>query len=179
MFVELGSSAEVWRAHIVRGILATYGIDAVLWHENASALYSQGWGERCLLLVWEDDVDDAVEILRSAPEAVPDSEPDVMSDDSVRGDIFPGIFPTMVAGWTLWAVLSLSELALHFVTSLLTRDPLHSEPDSMGILVGLIFRIPYLGLWWGGFTFLMLFALRVAPEFVKTVICILVICCLL
>lgn len=178
MFVELGSTADVWRAHMVRGILASYDIGAVVWHEHASALYSQGWGARCVLLVWEDDVDDAVEILKAIPDAVPESEDEVSPVSGASTDVFPGLGSLVVTGIFLWLALSLFTLALHLMTHVADSRTQDSEPLSGNLLIVALLGIPTFGIPWGLLTYLMLLALRLVPEFVKTVVAIIVIACL-
>lgn len=134
MFVELGSSSDVWRAHIARGILAAHGIDAVLWHENAVHIYGPGWGAHCIVLVDEDDAGDAVEVLQARPEATPSG--DDLPDTVTPGDFFPGLWASILGAGILWVIAAVIELAIHFLMHLNNRPFPQDEAP---------FRFPLLG----------------------------------
>lgn len=67
MFVRLGSAYYPHRAHVVRGVLEAHGIPVEIWHEQALHLYMPGW-EPCSVMIPEDDVEAALEVMNARPE---------------------------------------------------------------------------------------------------------------
>jgi hypothetical protein len=158
MFVELGSATDVWRAHVVRGILASHGIEAVIWHENAVHIYAPGWGPHCVLLVNEDDADDAMEVMRARPEPV--SESDNIPMMTVAPDILPGFWALLLMGVCLCALFSLIELILYLLTHLSEHSKSHYSPPIRDSLAISPLDAPLSGVAWGVVAYLMFLPLR-------------------
>jgi hypothetical protein len=167
MFVELGSTADVWKAHVVRGILATYDIEAVLWHENMVYLYAPGWGPRCIVLVHEDDVDDACEILRTAPESAPEAEADSAPAMTAPRALHPDFLTLLITGILISLALCFSELILHFLISFIESGSVPPDPRALDFVPGFLRNAAIAGAGWGLIVFGTLLLLRRVPELVK------------
>jgi hypothetical protein len=154
MFVELGSSSDVWRAHIARGILASHGVDAVLWHENAVHIFGPGWGAHCIVLVNEEDAEDAIEVLRARPEPMPAQ--DELPETVTAGNFFPGLWASILGAGILWVSAALIELAIHFLTHLNNRPFPQDEGPFRFPLVG----APIFALVTGFLMFIVMLPLR-------------------
>jgi hypothetical protein len=168
--VELGSTADVWKAHVVRGILASYDIDVVLWHEHAVYLYVPGWGARCLVLVREDDVDDAREILRTAPDAAPEAEAARTSEVTTSIAIYPDFLALVITGVSIALSVCFCELMLHYVISFLESGSIPPDPRTLAFVPGILLRLALAGAAWGVLVFVMLLLFRLVPELVKVTV---------
>ncbi len=105
MFIRIGCTYQLHRAHLVRGILESHGIPAVVWHE--APLYHEfapGW-LGCDVMVHEEDHEDACTILQARPlEDEPESAGEETSswredhDLSAGWQRFPGFRDWLVTG---------------------------------------------------------------------------------
>ena len=67
MFVWLGDTYDIHRAHIVRGMLEAHGVRAVVWHEMPVITgFMPGWLS-CQLMIPEDDAEATQQIINARP----------------------------------------------------------------------------------------------------------------
>jgi hypothetical protein len=71
MFVRLGTTYDMHRAHIVRGVLESHGVPAAVWHEAPHPGFIPGW-LGCDVVVPEEEYEAAVEVLHARPEEIPE-----------------------------------------------------------------------------------------------------------
>lgn len=65
--VTLTNTLDLWRAHIVRGVLEEHGIPAVVRHDGGAALYGPLACGGYELLVEEEDIMPAAQVLNTLP----------------------------------------------------------------------------------------------------------------
>ncbi|HWB02638.1 MAG TPA: DUF2007 domain-containing protein [Verrucomicrobiales bacterium] len=70
--VTLTNTLDLWRAHIVRGVLEEHGIPAVVRHDGGAAFYGPLACGGYELLVEEEDVMPAAEVLNTLPPVAAD-----------------------------------------------------------------------------------------------------------
>lgn len=156
MFVELGCTYDIHRAHMVRGILETHGVPAEVWHEAPLiGDFVPGW-LGCSVVVPEDQFEAAVEILNARPEEIP--EQDGAGEIAVPFRKHPTFLD--------WLIVGAGTLLLSGVTQALAMMPEHVEqahtrstlvePEAAAIY--LVFVVPV-----GGAVFAMLATLFLAP----------------
>ncbi len=126
MLVELGSTMNIHRAHIVRGILGTYGIEAAVWHENALHIYCPGWNPRAVLMVSEDDEDDARELMKAPLEPQQDST-DASTEDA-KHQLLPGFEVLLITGLGLCFTCAVLEFLLSIVGKMPERGRYRNGP---------------------------------------------------
>lgn len=74
MFVQVGCTYDMHRAHVVRGVLEAHGVPAEVWHESPLiGDFVPGW-LGCFVVVREDEYDAAVEVLNTRPEEIPEQD---------------------------------------------------------------------------------------------------------
>lgn len=105
MSIPLATTHYLWRAHIVRGVLECHGVPASVAGEASALLYGPAPAQGVRVLIREEDFEDAIEVLRAAPEALADDNTDAA--EPAAPIIAPDAFSIGVAIFAIIVIRSL------------------------------------------------------------------------